>query len=164
MLAGVRGAAQAGADVVEVPAEPRLLGPAASSGDVPVAAHVTSRRAATAATTAGAALLLVPVDHLSDIAADACDNAGGDDRPVRRAPIASLAVLVSHAHDVGAAHAESAEPGAPVALDTVGLVGVDSIAETSLALAAGARLVRTSDVRQTRRVVEVMAALLEARR
>jgi hypothetical protein len=38
------------------------------------------------------------------------------------------------------------------------------VAEASLALAVGARVVRTGDVRRTRRVVEVMAHLLEARR
>ncbi|MGH9213453.1 MAG: hypothetical protein ACRD2C_22690 [Acidimicrobiales bacterium] len=45
-----------------------------------------------------------------------------------------------------------------------GRSGADAVSEESLALAVGVRLVRTGDVRRTRRVVEVMAQLLEARR
>ena len=161
VLAGVHGAADAGADVVEVPAEPRLLGPAASSAEVPIAARVTSVDAARAARTAGAGLLLVPTDHLAAAEADTSDNARENRSTDPHAPGSGVAVLVSHARDVPTA--PTATTGAPVALDTVGLVGVDSVAETSLALAVGARLIRTSDVRRSRRVVEVMAALLEAR-
>ncbi len=38
------------------------------------------------------------------------------------------------------------------------------MAQEAAAIAEGCRIVRTTDVRRTRRVVEVMAALLEARR
>lgn len=56
------------------------------------------------------------------------------------------------------------DPGRPVALDVTHLSGVDAVSEESLGLAVGVRLVRTTDVRRTRRVVEVMAHLLAARR
>src|SRR5687767_7477993 len=60
VLAGVRAAGLAGADAVEVPAEPRLLGPAATAGELTVAARVTTADGARAAWSAGARLLLAP--------------------------------------------------------------------------------------------------------
>src|SRR6266540_3894639 len=54
VLAGVRSAALAGADMVEVPAEPRLLGPAAAADELPVAARASTAEAASAAWAAGA--------------------------------------------------------------------------------------------------------------
>ena len=45
-----------------------------------------------------------------------------------------------------------------------GLSGADAVSEESLALSVGVRVIRTADVRRTRRVVEVMAHLLAARR
>jgi hypothetical protein len=51
-----------------------------------------------------------------------------------------------------------------VALDVAGLAPLDGVSEASLALSVGVRIVRTSDVRRTRRVTEVMGHLLEARR
>jgi hypothetical protein len=150
VLAGVRQAAEAGADVVEAPAEPRLLGPAAGAGLVPVAARVSTPQAARAAWSAGARLLLVPALQAPEVAAD---PAAGEWQ---------LATLVTDARAGRAAVA--AHPDRPVALDVTGLQPVDAVAEASLALAVGVRLVRTGDLRRTRRVVEVMAHLLEARR
>jgi hypothetical protein len=150
VLAGVRQAADAGADVVEVPAEPRLLGPAASAGIVPVAARVTAADAARAAWAAGARLLLVPAPQAPPVVDD---------------PAASdwqLATLVTDAR--GGRAAVAAHPDRPVALDVTGLPPVDAVAEASLAIAVGVRVIRTGDLRRTRRVVEVMAHLLEARR
>jgi hypothetical protein len=150
VLAGVRQAAEAGADVVEAPAEPRLLGPAASAGIVPVAARVTTLDGARAAWAAGARLLLVPASQAPEVADDPA--AGGW----------QLATLVADAR--GGRDAVAARPDRPVAIDVTALPPVDGVAEASLALAVGARVVRTGDVRRTRRVVEVMAHLLEARR
>jgi hypothetical protein len=150
VLAGVRQAAEAGADVVEVPAESRLLGPAAAAGIVPVAARVTTPDGARAAWAAGARLLLVPAPQAPPVAA----SPDADDW--------QLATLVADAR--GGRDAVAAHPDRPVALDVTGLAPLDAVSEASLALAVGVRLVRTGDLRRTRRVVEVMAHLLEARR
>jgi hypothetical protein len=150
VLAGVRQAADAGADVVEVPVEPRLLGPAAGAGIVPVAARVTTLDGARAAWSAGARLLLVPASQ-ADLVADAPAAAEWQ-----------LATLVTDAR--GGRDAVVARPDRPVALDVTGLAPIDAVSEASLALAVGVRLIRTGDLRRTRRVVEVMARLLEARR
>jgi hypothetical protein len=150
VLAGLRQAAEAAADVVEVPAEPRLLGPAAGAGIVPVAARVTTPDAARAAWAAGARLLLVPAPQASSVVHDPAADEW------------QLATLVADAR--GGRDAVAAHPDRPVALDVTALPPIDAVAETSLALAVGVRLVRTGDVRRTRRVVEVMAHLLEARR
>ena len=149
--AGVRAAAAAGADVVEVPAEPRLLGPvAAAAPDVTVAAQVTTAEAGGAAWSAGARLLLVPAEHVAAVEA----GRPADDEW-------QVAVLVTTAE---AGRDQVRDGAGAVALDTAPLGRVDAVSEESLALAVGVRLVRTTDIRRTRRVVEVMAHLLEARR
>src|SRR5262245_36361765 len=103
VLAGVRQAAAGGADVVEAPAEPRLLGPAAAAEIVPVAARVSTPDGARAAWAAGARLLLVP-DEQVDQVADAQPPDGWQ-----------IAPLVASARAGRAAVA--AAPGRPVALD-----------------------------------------------
>jgi hypothetical protein len=175
VLAGVAAAAEAGADVVEVPADPRLLGPAAAQGDSPVTAQVETAAAARAALAAGASFVLVPHDHLDDVVGSAPDD---DDDPVASLPTNGHALRPGGTADPSAPgrvvtvvataragrDAVAAEPTRPVALDVTVLSGADAVSEESLALAVGVRLVRTGDVRRTRRVVEVMAHLLEARR
>ena len=151
VVAGVRALVAAGADVVEVPAEPRLLGPAAQAGgDQPVAAQVTTAEAAAAAWSAGARLLLVPVEHLSAVEAGRPEGVDWQ-----------FAALVTTAE---AGRDQVRDGGGLVAIDTAALDRVDGVSEESLALAVGVRVVRTTDIRRTRRVVEVMAHLLEARR
>lgn len=156
VLAGVRAAALAGADVVEVPADSRLLGPAAASGELTVAAKVATAEAARSMWAAGARLLLVPAENVAEVVeAQPDDEAAGDEGPWQ------VAALVSTAEEGRDRVLDSA---VPVALDTAPLERVDAVSEESLALAVGVRVVRTLDVRRTRRVVEVMAHLLEARR
>ena len=176
VLAGVAAAAEAGADVVEVPADPRLLGPAAAQGDSPVTAQVETAAAARAALAAGASFVLVPHDHLDDVVGPAAGD--DDDDPAASLPTNGRAPRPGAAADPSAPgrvvtvvataragrDAVAAEPTRPVALDVTVLSGADAVSEESLALAVGVRLVRTLDVRRTRRVVEVMAHLLEARR
>jgi hypothetical protein len=154
VLAGLRQAAESGADVVEVPVEPRLLGPAAAAGIVPVAARVDTVEAARGAWSAGARLLLVPDGQVDPIAAAAPPDAGPEGW--------QLATLVTSA--VAGRDAVAAGHGRPVALDVTGLAPLDGVSEASLALSVGVRVVRTADVRRTRRVTEVMGRLLEARR
>jgi len=150
VLAAVRAAALAGADLVEVPAEPRLLGPAAAADELPVAARVGNASQAAAAWAAGARLLLVAADELDAVvAADSADDW-------------QIAVVVGSARE--GRETVAATSVYPVALDSTPLAGVDAVSEESLALAVGVRVMRTTDIRRTRRVVEVMAHLLEARR
>jgi hypothetical protein len=162
VLAGLRQAAEAGADVVEVPSEPRLLGPAAAAQIVPVAARVDTVAAARAAWSAGARLLLVPDGQVAPIAAAAPDAAAPDAADPAAAGGWQLATLVTSAR--AGRDAVDAGTGRPVALDVAGLAPLDGVSEASLALSVGVRIVRTSDVRRTRRVTEVMGRLLEARR
>lgn len=149
VVAGVRAAAGAGADLVEVPAEPRLVGPAAGAGDVPVAARVDGADAAHAAHVAGASVLIVPSDHVEQVVADP------------RSEEWQVAVLVERAR--GARDAVAEAPDRPVVLDVTSLDGPDAVSEEALAISVGARLIRTGDVRRSRRVIEVMAHLLQAR-
>lgn len=151
VLAGVRAAALAGADIVEVPAEPRLLGPAAAAKEVPIAARVATVAAARAAWQAGASVLLVPEDALDEVV-----NGQG---PTDEWQVVTLVETARQGRD-----AVQASPDRPVGVDVVRLTGADAVSEESLALSVGVRLVRTADLRRSRRVVEVMAHLLEARR
>lgn len=159
VLAAVRAAADAGADVAEVPAEPRLLGPAAAAGLLPIAAHVGTVTVARAATGAGARLLLTSTD--SEVAAPGVLDDEGV-APLIRLGRSAQEVQTARSQMSGAFSGSGDET--VVGLDTLHLSGIDIIAEASLALSVGARVVRTRDVRRSRRVVEVMAALLEARR
>lgn len=174
VIAAVKAAADAGADLAEVPADPRLLGPAAQAGHLPLAARVTTAATARAARVAGAALVVVPAEKLADVTAGATagSSAGAPQRPGQEpsGPIASwpLAVMVQDAQAVRPAR-EGAELAGElhdpvVVLDTLHMSPVDLVAEASLAVSHGARVIRTNDVRRTRRVVEVMATVLEARR
>jgi len=133
-----------------------------------VAALVSSGDSASGAVAAGASLLLVP---RADLATVLADPAKGDDDheeiDVRDGAVAPssawpVAVLV----DSAAAGRDTVveDPDRPVAIDVTGLSGPDAVSEESLALAVGVRVIRTSDVRRTRRVVEVMDHLLAARR
>lgn len=149
VVAGVRAAASSGADLVEVPAEPRLVGPAAAATDVPLAARVHDAAAAEAALAAGAVLLLVPGDHVDEVVGDP------------RAEHWQVAALVGDARS--ARDTAGDVPERPVALDVTSLQGADAVSEESLAISVGARVIRTGDVRRSRRVIEVMAHLLDAR-
>jgi hypothetical protein len=158
VIAWVRQARDAGADVVEVPADPRLLGPAAGEGGGAVTAQASTRAACDAVLAAGAAFVLVPSGAVDAVLAVDPDAAPGTPpEPLRRE-----VVLVDDVRSGRAAL--DREPDRPVALDVSRLTGVDAVSEESLGLAVGLRLVRTTDLRRTRRVVEVMAHLLEARR
>jgi hypothetical protein len=151
VVAGVYAAASAAADVVEVPAEPRLLGPAAAKAEVPLAARVETADAARAAWSAGARLLLVPAAAIDEVVAG--------QGPADEWQLAAMVQTAKQGRDAVQAH-----PDRLVGLDVTGLSGADAVSEESLALAVGVRLIRTADLRRSRRVVELMAHLLEARR
>jgi len=153
VAATARAVAAAGADLVDVSLAPKLIGPAVRTGAVPVVATVGTLAAAAAAGRAGAALGLVPPDVVAD--------ASGDDLRAIGVPVA---VVVADPADVAAATAVAARAGAPVAFDSTRLAPGDALAAESVAVTDGCRLLRTADVRRSRRVAEVLGAVLAARR
>jgi hypothetical protein len=149
VLAAVRAAGQAGADVAVTSLPPRLVGPAIRAGGVPIAAKVSSLEAAQAAREVGAALVLVPV-KLVEAAADAG---------------ATVALLVDDLADIDRARSHVGDRPVPLAIDTSAMsTREEALAVESVAVPLGCRLLCTNDVRRTRRVVETVAALLAAQR
>ncbi|MGH9113364.1 MAG: hypothetical protein ACRDZN_13885 [Acidimicrobiales bacterium] len=148
VVAGVRTARDAGADLADVSLSPRLIGPAAGAGLVPVLVRATSVDEAAAARRAGAGLVLVRADIVADVAAGS-------------GPVALLVDDVAH---LDHARAVAEHHGIALAIDVAGRPPADATAIESAGIARGCRVVCTADVRRTRRVVETLAALLEARR
>jgi hypothetical protein len=157
VLAGVRTARDAGADLADVSLSPRLIGPAAGAGLVPVVVRARSIPEAAAARRAGAGLVLVPADLVADLVADVAVADG----PVAEGPVAVVIDDVCH---LGRARAVAERHGVAVAIDVTARVAAGAMAFESAAIACGCRVVCTADVRRTRRVVETVAALLAARR
>jgi hypothetical protein len=149
VLAAVRAAGQAGADVAVTSLPPRLIGPAARSGVMPVAARVSSLDAAEAASMAGAALVLVRADLVGAVA-----DAG-----------TMVALLVDDLGDLERARSVVRDRSVSLAIDTSATATrEEALAIESVAIPWGCRLLCTTDVRRTRRVVETVAALLAAQR
>jgi hypothetical protein len=151
LLAAAKAATSAGADLVDVSFEPRLVGSVARGGGLPVATRVATVASAEAARAAGAAVLLVTA-HSTDVV----DRAAAERWPA--------ALIVDELADIETARGIAESHGFPLAIDTTRLSAADAIAHEAVAISSGCRIVRTTDVRRTRRVVEVLAALLEARR
>jgi hypothetical protein len=147
VLATVRAAGNAGADIAVTSLPPRLVGPATRAGGLPVAARVSSLEAVRAASEAGAALVLVPADLVGDVAD------GGT---------TTVALLVDDVADIDRARTVIGDRPVPLAVDTSAATPEDALAIESVAVPWGCRLVCTTDVRRTRRVVETVAALLAA--
>jgi hypothetical protein len=138
----------AGADLVDVSLPPRLSGPVARAGDVPVAMRAGTAAEAAAARRAGAEVVMVPPD--------AADDAAGES--------GAVAVVVDDLAGVGAARDVAGRLGAPLAIDASRWSGPEAVGREAAAVSLGCRLIRTADVRRSRRVAEVMGALLAARR
>jgi hypothetical protein len=149
VLAAVRAAGQAGADLAVTSLPPRLVGAATRAGGVPIAAKVSSLEAVEAAAEVGAALVLVPVDLVG------AANAAG----------ATVALLIDDAGGIARARSVIGDRPVPLAIDTSAIpTREEALAVESVAVPLGCRLLCTSDVRRTRRVVETVAALLAAQR
>jgi hypothetical protein len=149
VLAAVRAAGQAGADLAVTSLPPRLVGPAIRARGLPVAVTVSSLDAAEAAAEIGAALVLTPAE-LMEAAADAG---------------VAVALLVDDLADVDRARSQVGDRPVPLAIDTSAMsTREEALAVESVAVPVGCRLLCTNDVRRTRRVVETVAALLEAQR
>jgi hypothetical protein len=153
VAATARAVAAAGADLVDVSLGPRLVGPAVGAATVPVVVTAASLDAAAAAGRAGAALALVPPDAIDAATAAELREVG-----------VPLAAVVSDPGAVAGAVAVAAAAGVATAFDSTRLPAGDALAAESLAVADGCRLLRTADVRRSRRVAEVLGAVLAARR
>jgi hypothetical protein len=143
-----------GADLVDVSLPARLVGAVARWGSVPVVARVGSVDDALAAVHAGASAVLALAPLLTDLC--------GHPDLVKLGAVPVLVV-----DDLsGLSEASSMATGlqVPLAFDSTRLPAVAAIGCESAAIAEGCRLVRTADVRRSRRVAEVMAAILGARR
>jgi hypothetical protein len=147
VLATVRAAGNVGADIAVTSLPPRLVGPATRAGGLPVAARVSSLEAVRAASEAGAALVLVPADLVGEVAD------GGT----------TVALLVDDVGDIDRARTVIGDRPVPLAVDTsAAATPEEALAIESVAVPWGCRLLCTTDVRRTRRVVETVAALLAA--
>ena len=146
--------AAGGADLVDVSLPPGLAGPGARAGRLPVVARIESADQALAAARAGAVLVLVPADRPGVLAALAGHPDVG----------AALGVLAGDPGELVVARALADEHAAVLALDATPWSGAEAMAREAVAIAEGCRLLRTRDVRRSRRVAEVMAAILAARR
>jgi hypothetical protein len=159
--------AAAGADLVDVPLQGRLVGPvaarAARGEGPPVAVRAGSPAEVAAARAAGAQVVLLPVELA---VADGADDDDAATQKLHTEPHTAVLVAAADGDLAGlpAARDAAARRGWPLALDVSGWSGPAAVARETAAIAGGCRLVVTSDPRRTRRVVEVMAAVLGARR
>ena len=152
VLAAAAAVRQAGADLADVSLAPRLVGPAVRRSGLPVVARVSTVGDARDLAAAGVSVILVPPAGAAELAG-ALVPAGGQ-----------VAVVVDDLGALREAAVLAGDLGAPLALDTSGWSPIDALAGESVAVTCGCRIVRTADVRRTRRVVEVVASLVEARR
>ncbi len=142
-----------GADLVDVSLPARLIGSVAASVPVPVVARVGSVGAALTAAHAGAAAVLALAPLLTDLC--------GHPDLVKLGTVPVL--VLDDLSGLSGASAMAAGLRVPLAFDSTRLRAAPAIGCESAAIAEGCRLVRTADIRRSRRVAEVMAAILGAR-
>jgi hypothetical protein len=142
-----------GADLVDVSLPARLIGSVVASGPVPVVARVGSVEEALVAAHAGASAILA----LAPLLADLCEHSD-------LVTLGAVPVLVlDDLSGLSEASTMAAGLRVPLAFDSTRLPAAPAIGCEAAAIAEGCRLVRTADVRRSRRVAEVMAAILAAR-
>jgi hypothetical protein len=167
--AAVGALASLGADIADVSLPRPLAGAAVRSGRLPVAVRASTQDDVDTALALGAQVVLVPPD-LAEGAATAVRGAATHGEPLRAAsapgvpspPVVS--VEVDDLAGLDAARAAAEPQGLPLTFDSAAWAGPAATARESAAVAGGCRLLRTADVRRSRRVAEVMGALLAARR
>ncbi len=150
----------AGADLVDVSLPPRMIGPVVRAGRAPVVVRAATLDQAAAAGRAGATAVLLPVALL----AAGFDNGAAVDDADRGGLGAAPVAVVDDLTDLAEARSVAERLRVPLAFDSTRWSAADAAARESAAIADGCRLLRTTDVRRSRRVAEVMAAILQARR
>jgi hypothetical protein len=162
VVATARAVAAAGADLLDVSLPPRMIGPVAAGGTVPVMARCSSIDESAAAIRAGAAVVAVSADLAREVVAHhRADEPTGGRSPARDA---TIVVIVDDLARLAGARALAEQLGLALAVDSPRGTGAGAIAHEAMAVAEGCRLIRTFDVRRSRRVAEVMGAVLAARR
>jgi hypothetical protein len=157
-----------GADLVEVPPPARFAGVVRGAAGHHVAMRASSPDEVASARAAGVEVIMVTPGLAAELA-------GGDTAATRRelrttrgpgspAGLAGVVVVVDDPADVPATRAQAERWGVPLAYDSTRWSGAAAIAREAAAVADGCRLLRTTDVRRSRRVAEVTGALLAARR
>lgn len=152
VVATARAVVERGADLVDVSLVPRLVGAAARAVERPVVVRALDLDAAAAAGRAGAAVALLPAAVLDDAGHERLDEAD-----------VAVAVVVDDLGALAAALAVAGRAGVPVAFDSTQLSALDALAAEAVAVTDGCRLLRTGDLRRSRRVAEVLGAVLTAR-
>jgi hypothetical protein len=76
----------------------------------------------------------------------------------------TAALLLTDLAEIDHAQSVVEDHPMPLAVDTCPLPPMEALAVESVAIPSGCRLVCTTDIRRTRRVVEAVAALLAAQR
>jgi hypothetical protein len=155
VAAGAAAMRAAGVDLVDVPLPPRLVGPVARGEGAPVAVRAGTVDEALAAGHAGAAVVLVPAELVADVLAATAAPGG---------PSPATVAVVDDLGGLGAARDAATAHGVPLAFDATPWAGAEAVARESAAVLEGCRLLRTTDVRRSRRIAAAMTALLEARR
>jgi hypothetical protein len=151
VAAAVGALASLGADVADVSLPRPLAGAAVRAARLPVAMRATTPDELATALAVGAQIVMVP-------------PAMADDAAATKPAAAVVSVLVGDLAALERARAEAELHGLPLAFDSTAATGAAAIAAESAAVAGGCRLLRTADVRRSRRVAEVMTALLAGRR
>jgi hypothetical protein len=148
VLATAAAVRAAGADLVDASLPPRLAAPVARAGAGPLVMRAESVAGAEAARRSGADLVFAAPDLAGELAAQ---------------PGPAVAVLVHELAALAGARGVADRHGLPLAIDATTWAGPDAVGREAAAVALGCRLIRTADVRRSRRVAEVMGAILAAR-
>jgi hypothetical protein len=177
--AGVGAVLALGADLVDVPPPARFAGVARGTAGHRVAVRASSPGEVAQARAAGVEVIMVPRDLAAGLVgapAPAGPERGSSlgtpgpahpahpAHPAGPAGPAGLVVIVRDPADVPAARADAERWGLPLAFEAIRWSGAAATAREAAAVAGGCRLLRTTDVRRSRRVAEVTGALLAARR
>jgi hypothetical protein len=154
-----------GADLVDVPPPARFAGAVAGTAGHHVAVRAASVDQVASARAAGVEVVMVPGEVAADLAAGDPAVTDHDAEPAGGpAGLARVVVVVDDLADVPASRARAAQWCVPLAFDSTHWTGAAATAREAAAVAEGCRLLRSSDVRRSRRVAEVTGALLGARR
>jgi hypothetical protein len=163
--AGAAAVLALGADLVEVPPPARFAGVVRGAAGHLVAMRASSPDEVASARAAGVEVIMVTPGLAAELAGGDAAATGRELGTTRGlAGLAGVVVVVDDPADVPATRAQAERWGVPLAYDSTRWSGAAAIAREAAAVADGCRLLRTSDVRRSRRVAEVTGALLAARR
>jgi hypothetical protein len=163
--AGAAAVLALGADLVEVPPPARFAGVVRGAAGHLVAMRASSPDEVASARAAGVEVIMVTRGLAAELAGGDATATGRELGTTRGlAGLAGVVVVADDPAEVPATRAQAGRWGVPLAYDSTRWSGAAAIAREVAAVADGCRLLRTTDVRRSRRVAEVTGALLAARR